>query len=290
MTAFIHSGGKNSHDRIFGRPHLSTLLQWDLNCQDRNFEGQIPIIHTVWIVGIPTSLWTVPDFFQTSPIWKEGFTLIKKKWSFSQLQRCISYFWESLDMILQGLFPLGLLFSYTFLKFMKPHSGGCLTLSHWPLTDIHSPPPPLLFLELSKRPSPVGAEVGAVPYSRQWRGVTLPFPKRESRSLSYPMRQKNLNCLSLLDDWVLQKDSLLGSVEASPWNVREQMEKGNLRYTLSCHHLQFSPSSPHNCHLFSLGQTVLGWVPYDSGFILSPVLFVFCGVYCTHKALIRPIL
>lgn len=79
MTAFLHSGGKNSHDRLSGRPHLSTLLQWDLNCQDTNFEGHIPIIHTVWIVGILTGLWTVPDFFQTSPIWKEGFTLIEKK-------------------------------------------------------------------------------------------------------------------------------------------------------------------------------------------------------------------
>lgn len=164
----------------------------------------------------------------------------------------------------------------------------CLTLSHWPLRDVH-PPPPLLFLGLSKRPSPVGAEVGAVPYSRQWRGITLPFPKRENRSLSYPMGQKNRNCLSLLDDWVLQKNSLFGSVEPSPLNVRLQMEKVNLRYTLELSsHLQFIPSSPNNCLLFSLGQKVLGWTHCDSGFILSHVLVVFWVVYCTHKVLIRP--
>lgn len=123
----------------------------------------------------------------------------------------------------------------TFLRFMKPHSGS-VSLCHtgfWE-TFILSPPP-LLFLGLSKRPSPVGAKVGAVPYSRQQSGITLPFTKRENRSLSYPMGQKNRNCLSLLDDWVLQKDSLFGSVEPSPLNVRLQMEKGNLRYTLSCH-------------------------------------------------------
>lgn len=116
------------------------MLQWDLNCQDRNFKGYIPIIHTIWIVSIPTGLWTVPDFFQTSPIWKEGFTLRKKKMILPPASEMHQLFlriprhdstssvssWASVLVHFSEVYDTSL--------------RWCLTLSHWPLRDIHLPP------------------------------------------------------------------------------------------------------------------------------------------------------
>lgn len=277
MTAFVHSEGKNSHDRISGRSHLSTLLQWDLNCQDTNFEGHIPIIHTVWIVDIPTSLLKKKKK--------------KKTWSFSQLQRCISYFWQSLDMILQVLFPLGLLFSYTFLKFMKPHSGG-VSLCHTGLweTFILPPPPAIVILGTFREAITCGCRSGYCPLFKAVKRNHTTLPQ-ERKQISFLSNETKESELFISPRWLSpSKGQFIWLCGAQPSKCQSANGKGNLRYTLSCHHLQFFPCSPNNSHLFSLGQKVLEWVPYDSGFILSPVLVVFCGVYCTHKALIRPIL
>lgn len=196
MTAFLHSGGKNSHDRLSGRPHLSILLQWDLNCQDANFEGHIPIIHTVWIVGILTGLWTVPDFFQTSPIWKEGFTLLKKKKKNMILPPAPEMHQLFLRIPRHDSTSSVSSWASVLIHFSEVHETSlrwCLTLTHWPLRDIH-PPPPHCYSLTFKEPITCGCQSGCCPLfkAKKSNHTTLPQERKQISFLSNGTKESEL--------------------------------------------------------------------------------------------------
>lgn len=88
----LHLTRKHSQDdsiRSFRREELSWQIirkTPPLNTATVRFKlsryklrGHIPIIYTVWIVGILTDLWTVPDFFPDFTNMERGFYLKKEK-------------------------------------------------------------------------------------------------------------------------------------------------------------------------------------------------------------------
>lgn len=156
----LHLTRKHSQDdsiRSFRREELSWQIirkTPPLNTATVRFKlsryklrGHIPIIYTVWIVGILTDLWTVPDFFPDFTNMERGFYLKKEKKKekkktmillpasemhqlFLRIPRHSTSFISSWASVL-----------ITFLRFMKPHSGSvslCYT-GFWE-TFILSPP------------------------------------------------------------------------------------------------------------------------------------------------------
>lgn len=107
-----------------------------------------------------------------------------------------------------------------------------LTLSHQPLREVH--PPTNVIPGTFKAAFTCGCQSRCCPSIKAVEITHTAFPKRKNPSLPYPMGQKNLNCLLLLDGWVLQKVSFFGLRSPTPLNVQLEMDKANLRYTLTC--------------------------------------------------------